>query len=59
MAISSSRRLFSILFGTLLLAAMTGCGQKGDLFLPDQPGAPDSEVHGDGDDAETAEQRSS
>ncbi|NQW81891.1 MAG: lipoprotein [Polaromonas sp.] len=29
--------LASVAFGVLLLAALTGCGQKGPLFLPGPP----------------------
>ncbi len=59
MATFSSRRLFSILFIALLLAVTTGCGQKGDLFLPEQPDTPGSEVQSDDPDVENTRQRSS
>lgn len=30
-------KIHQILLPMLLLAAMTACGQKGDLYLPDKP----------------------
>ena len=30
-------RLLPLLLASLMLAVLYGCGQKGDLYLPDQP----------------------
>lgn len=32
-----ARRLVTLLLTTLLLAPLVGCGQKGPLYLPDEP----------------------
>lgn len=36
-------RLLPLLLATVLAAALTGCGQKGDLYLPDPAPEQDKE----------------